>query len=401
MENNRIRLSFFLYKSRTNNRGLAPVYLRISLPSERGQIYTGVSIHEKHWDQRKYLIKGNKPEHAELNKTLATFRTKVLNIFNSYLDRDIPISIEAIKSQLDGDKDGVKTLLQAFSYHSVLLAKRPKNEVSKATITKYRTLQTKVERYISREYGRNDIFLKELDHQFVVGLEIYLKSVEEITHNPAIKYIQFLKKITNMAVSHSWISRNPFQNFKCSLKEVERGYLTMDEVNRLRNKEIGNKRLAAIRDIFLFSCFTGLAYADVKNLTKQCIITGADGNLWICSQRVKTTTRISVPILPAAGEILERHHNKQSKQLLPILSNQKMNAYLKEIGDICLISKKLTFHLARHTFATTITLSNGVPIETVSKMLGHTNLKTTQIYAKVVDTKISEDMAIVRIKLNH
>lgn len=398
MEHNKIRLSFFLYKSRKSSKGLAPVYLKVSLQGEQGQFYAGVSIEEKYWDQKKYLVRGNKPEHHEYNRQLSAIKSKVLGIFNSYQEKDLPLSIEAIRSHLNGENREVKTILQAFDYHQHLLDSSPDTEVSKATRTKYRTLKSKVSSYIAHKYSRSDFFLKELDHQFVVGFELYLKSVEGITHNPAIKYIQFLKKITNMSVSHGWITSNPFRNFKCSIKDVDRGFLTMDELNKIREKQIENKRISAVKDIFVFSCYTGLAYADVKKLTQQDIITGVDGNKWVNSYRTKTRVRISVPILPQAEEILNRYPLDTRGRLLPVLSNQKMNAYLKEVGDICGVKKRLTFHLARHTFATTVTLSNGVPIETVSKMLGHTNLKTTQIYAKVVDTKISQDMQKLREK---
>lgn len=399
MENSRIYLSFFLYKSRRNKNG-TPVYLKISLPNESGQLHTGVTIDEKQWNSQKYQVRENKPEHKELNKQLSIFKSKVLAVCNEYQDKDLPVSIEAIKQRINRHNDGeVRTLLEAFKLHNEQLRLKLGVESTKATVTKYESLYKKVGRYIEHQYKRKDIFLKELDHRFVVNFEIFLKTVDKISHNPTIKYIQFLKKITNMSVAHGWITFNPFRNFKCSLKDTNRGFLTANELFLLQNKEIQNKRLSAIRDIFVFSCYTGLAYADVKTLTQNGIVKGVDGNNWINSSRKKTGIRISVPILNQAQCILGKYIPDKHGRLLPVLSNQKVNAYLKEIGDICGTEKNLTFHLARHTFATTVTLSNGVPIETVSKMLGHTNLKTTQIYAKVVDTKISNDMQVLQSKL--
>lgn len=398
MEGNRIFISFFLYKSRKTTKGTIPIFARITHEGNRLNHNTGLFTDEKSWDTNKYLVKGNKPEALEINKCLSSLKAKIISIHNELLEKEIPISIEVLKLKLAGRDTERKTLLEAIKYHNALIAKS--SETRKATSTKYQTLENKVIKYLAHQYQRKDIFLKELNYQFAVDFEMYLKIVDNISHNPAIKYIQLLKKIVNMSIAHGWLDRNPLQNFKCVIKEVERGFLTMDEVDKLHGKEISNTRLATVRDIFIFCCYTGLSYADVKKLTQQHIVIGEDGNNWINSIRTKTGTRISVPILPVAESILNQYKGlHKNKTVLPVLSNQKMNAYLKELGDICRIEKKLTFHLARHTFATTITLTNGVPLESVSKMLGHTNLKTTQIYAKVVDTKISQDMQQLKIKL--
>ncbi len=203
-------------------------------------------------------------------------------------------------------------------------------------------------------------------------------------------------------MANGWLIKDPFVNYKSKVKEVVREYLSEIEIEQLINKEFKSERLELVRDIFVFSCFTGLAYVDVKQLTLDNISIGIDGDKWIFKNRQKTDTTSKIPLLPTAQEIINKYSEhpvcKNEKRLLPILSNQKMNAYLKEIADVCEINKDLTFHIARHTFATTVTLSNGVPIETVSKMLGHTNLKTTQHYAKILDKKISEDMMILKSK---
>lgn len=204
---------------------------------------------------------------------------------------------------------------------------------------------------------------------------------------------------------NEWISRDPFLHWKGKLKVVEREFLSKEELQGMISKEIKNERLTLVKDIFLFCCFTGLAYADVQKLSEKEVVVGIDGNKWIKTNCTKTKIRSNIPILPNAEDILEKystHPEVNEKRLLPVLSNQKMNAYIKEIGDLCGITKNLTFHLARHTFATTVTLSNGVPIESVSKMLGHKNLQTTQHYAKILDRKVSDDMAVLRerLKLN-
>jgi integrase len=204
-------------------------------------------------------------------------------------------------------------------------------------------------------------------------------------------------------MANGWISSSPFVNYKGKMKEVERAYLSQVELEAIIEKDFNNARLNLVKDIFVFSCYTGLAYIDVQKLTPSHIVIGIDGEKWIYTHRQKTDTRSNIPLLPVPLQIIEKyreHDNCINRNcLLPILSNQKMNAYLKEIADVCNINKELTFHIARHTFATTVTLSNGVPIESVSKMLGHSSIKQTQHYAKVLDKKVSNDMLMLRSKL--
>jgi integrase len=219
-----------------------------------------------------------------------------------------------------------------------------------------------------------------------------------------MKYITCVKKMAIRALRNGWLQRDPFLGFNMALREVEREALTEEELHAMETKTFPAERLTQVRDIFLFSCFTGLAYADLQKLRRSEISTGIDGGKWIFTRRQKTDSSSRIPVLPMALDILQKYSDHPQCQIqdkvLPILSNQKMNAYLKEIADCCGISKSLTFHIARHTFATTITLSNGVPIETVSKMLGHRNLKTTQHYAKILDKKVSQDMLALKEKLS-
>jgi len=218
-----------------------------------------------------------------------------------------------------------------------------------------------------------------------------------------MKYLANFRKIVKKCLQIGWLARDPFMGFSMAKKEVERHALSMEELLSIGNKNLEVERISQVRDIFLFSCYTGLAYADVKKLKRSEITSGIDGGKWIFSRRQKTNTLYRIPLLPKAQELLGRYTNHPqcllSDRVLPVLSNQKMNAYLKEIADLCGIQKRLTFHIARHTFATTITLSNGVPIETVSNMLGHKNIRTTQHYAKIVDNKISTDMKRLMEKL--
>jgi site-specific recombinase XerD len=218
-----------------------------------------------------------------------------------------------------------------------------------------------------------------------------------------MKYIRNFRKIVNGCIRRGWLTRDPFLGFKMSMEEVKITPLSKEELKALSEKEFSCERLDQVKDIFVFCCFTGLAYVDIKKLKRSEIVLGIDEEKWIFTTRQKTDTASRIPILPTAQRIMEKYGNHiqclNDNRLLPVLSNQKMNAYLKEIADVCNINKKLTFHIARHTFATTVTLSNGVPIETVSKMLGHKNLRTTQHYAKILDRRVSDDMQQLKKKL--
>lgn len=244
--------------------------------------------------------------------------------------------------------------------------------------------------------------IEELDYAFMSEYEFWLKSVRKCDHNTAMKYLANFKKIVIRCIKNGWLQRDPFIAFKLTKREVERIALTESEIEKITNEVFQMEGTSIVRDIFLFCCYTGLAYADVEKLKKTDIVIGNDGEKWLISKRQKTDVTARIPLLPPAIAIMNKHANHprclEKNLVLPVLSNQKMNDYLKIIANQCKITKDLTFHIARHTFATTVTLSNGVPIETVSKMLGHRNLKTTQHYAKILDKKIGDDMKGLREK---
>jgi site-specific recombinase XerD len=224
-----------------------------------------------------------------------------------------------------------------------------------------------------------------------------------LSNNGVMKHLERLRKMINLALQMEWIDKNPFLAYRLKFEKVDRDYLTKQELAKIEAKDFEMPRLELVKDLFIFSCYTGLSYIDVSNLKQENIVTGIDEEKWIVTSRQKTNTVVKMPILPKALAVLEKYadHPKSlaDRTLIPTFSNQKLNSYLKEIADLCGIKKHLTFHTARHTFATTVTLSNGVPIESVSKMLGHTKLATTQIYARVLETKLSDDMAALRKRL--
>tara|TARA_R110002020_G_scaffold259768_1_gene473662 strand:- start:1091 stop:2113 length:1023 start_codon:yes stop_codon:yes gene_type:complete len=290
-----------------------------------------------------------------------------------------------------------KMLLELFKEHNDKIFRLIRSgEYSLGTFKRYDTVHNHLREYIKANYQGTDIALKDIDYKFIEGFAFFLKSEKNCATNTTLKYIRNFKKIVRIAQAHNYIQKDPFINWKMKRKVVNREFLSETELKRMSEKEFEMDRLSQVRDIFIFSCFTGLAYIDVQKLTRNDILMGVDGSKWIKIKRTKTDTPSSIPVLPEAQYILDKYANfpqvDSANKLLPVASNQKVNAYLKEIAVLCKINKTLTFHLARHTFATTVTLSRGVPIETVSKMLGHTNLTTTQHYAKVLDLKISRDM---------
>lgn len=392
-------INFWLAKAKMKA-GKAPIYCRITVNGQRTEISTKRSIEPNKWDNHGTgMVKGKSEEARIINVYLDMMKTEIqhhLNILNS---KGEFITSDKIKKSIKGediDNAGEQFLFKAFEYHNSQMEARIGIDVVKATHTKFETVLSKLRSFVKLKHKVNDFYLKELNNKFVVDFEYYLKVNDKIAHNTVMKYIQNLKKVVNMCVANDWLAKDPFINFKLTRKNVIRDVLSITDVQALRKKEFSIERLVEVRDIFLFCCFTGFSFVDVEKLSVNELIIGIDGGKWIYTNRKKTGNQSNVPLLPAALEIVEKYKEHPCRiiqaKLLPVKSNQKMNAYLKEIGDICKITKPLTMHLARHTFATTITLNNGVPMETVSKMLGHTKLSTTQLYAKVLETKVSEDM---------
>lgn len=393
---------FWIYKSRTKVNGQAPIYCRITVNGKRTQFSINRDIDPNKWIASVGAAKGNSEEARTLNSYLNKVRNELFKHFNLLEASDQFITADTIKNCYLGNSEKQRSLIETFEYHNNQMKELIGIDVVKATHTKFETVLKKLKLYLKKNYKRSDIFLQELDHKFIVDFEYYLKVDQEISHNTVMKYIRNLKKVMNMAVMNDWITKNPFSSFICSTKKVTREILTEYELQLLAEKEFSIQRLEEVRDIFLFCCYTGYAFVDVEKLTPSDVDLGIDGGKWIFTNRKKTGTTSNVPLLPPAQEIIEKYLDHPycvtKRKLLPVKSNQKMNAYLKEVADLCGIPKKLTMHIARHTFATTVTLSNGVPIETVSRLLGHTKLATTQIYAQVLEHKVSEDMQHLKTK---
>lgn len=345
---------------------------------------------------------GKKEDARELNAYIDMIRNKVYEAHRELVTASVPVTAEAIKQKLSGSEESPQRFIELFEQHNQRFAELVGKEYAKATLVKYNTCLSSLKQFLKWKYGAEDIPVKDIQYDFITDFEFYLKSVQNIAHNTAMGYIKKVKKVIRSCVANNLLDKDPFMAYRVQIKKTGRTYLLEEELKAIENKQFQIDRLNEVRDLFLFSCYTGLSYSDVEKLIPSSVVKGIDGEQWIYTSRTKTGTSSHIPLLPQALAIINkyREHPKvvTSGKLLPVISNQRLNSYLKEVADCCGIRKNLTFHIARHTFATTVTLSNGVPIETVSKMLGHTNIKTTQHYAKILDMKVSEDMQLLKQK---
>ncbi|MCC7379920.1 MAG: Tyrosine recombinase XerD [Bacteroidetes bacterium ADurb.BinA245] len=395
---------FYLKKPKGYVSGPAPIYLRLTVSGQRAEMSTGKECLPERWNSVAGLAKGNTEEVKSLNAYLSILQGKLHQYHNQLLATGETITAETLKNKVSGKSERARSLVKIFQDHNNQIETLLNDEFAPGTLERYKTSLKHTVNFLKWKFRVSDIDIRRIDHAFITEYEFYLRSVRKCNNNTAVKYIKNFGKIIRICIANGWLDKNPFSNYKSKVKEVERAFLVEEEMQVLASKEFVTERLNQVKDIFLFSCFTGLAYIDVKKLTKNNITIGIDGEKWIYTNRQKTDTRSNIPLLPMAEEIIAKYKEHpqclNEGKLLPVLSNQKMNAYLKEMADVCGINKELTFHIARHTFATTVTLTNGVPIESVSKMLGHKNLRTTQHYAKILDRKVSDDMKMLRSKLS-
>ena len=374
--------------------------LRIYLNNERLSLgSTGISVKSSQWDKEKERIKGRTTEALNTNLQLDNIASGLQSIFRRIEMSDV-VSLERIKSEFLGKKEEIDTLMQLFEKHNGDVAKQIGVSVGKATLQKYNVCKRHFSEFLEKQYKRSDLKLTELTYVVIREFDLYLRTEVGQNPNTATKTMKTFKTITLLGQKMGVLLHDPFMNHRFHIEPVNRGFLTDEEILCIAHKQINIPRLELIRDIFIFSCFTGLAYIDVSNLTPDHIVTLGDKQ-WIMTQRQKTSVETNVLLLDIPKAIIAKYGGKtyRNGKLFPMLTNQKTNSYLKEIADICGIKKNLTFHLARHTFAT-MSLSKGVPMESVSKMLGHTNIRTTQIYARITNKKIEHDMEELADKLD-
>jgi len=376
--------------------------LRITVDSNFVDLSTKRKCFTQAWNAKAGRAEGKTDYAKSINTYLDTRQQKVFEAKRRLIEVDEEVTPAKIKDLMLGRKVQKEKymLMEQFKLHNEQMKALVGSDFAPATLERYETSYKHTLHFLQSKYNVPDIDIEKLDYDFISGYEFWLKTVRKCDHNSTMKYLSNFKKIVNRCVKSGKLLRDPFVGFNMSKREVERDVLTEDQLKRIAQENFTGERLALVHDIFLFCCYTGLAYADIEKLKQTEIVKGSDGGLWIIAKRQKTNVTSRIPPLPVALEIIDRYKDHVSCRMkgmvLPVLSNQKLNSYLKAIADRCSIHFNLTFHIARHTFATTVTLSNGIPIETVSRMLGHRNLKTTQHYAKILDKKISEDMKKLR-----
>lgn len=391
-----ILVSFLARKTLKKKNGMIPVYCRIRYDNRIAQFNTKIDVFGANWDSQTTRVIGNNSK--SVNIQLEKIRIDIIKKYELLYKTNIIITAKTILDLYKNNSLLMDGIMNVFKQHNKNMKSLIGIEYSKGSYKNYITTIKHLKNYIKTKFNTDDISLNKLNYDFVYNFSHYILLNTKCTHNGMMKHIQRLKKITNFCIKNNYITNDPFIGFKIKFKKSNRVYINNEELYILKNIKL-NKSLNKIRDIFLFACYTGLSYIDLYNLNIKNIQIGDDNLKWIFIKRHKTDIPSNVPILPPALIILNKYKTQNNiNGIFPMISNQKTNIALKEIARLCNFNKKLTFHCARHTFATTITLTNGVPIETVSKMLGHNNIKTTQIYARVIDSKISADMMKLRQK---
>ncbi|WP_370097841.1 site-specific integrase [Xanthomarina gelatinilytica] len=398
---NTFSISFWADLKNAKNEN-ALLYARITVNSKRVNISLKRKVYINDWDSKKSKVKGTSQQARQTNLYLDQVHSRLFQIFQDFKFKGKFITAQLVKAAYLGESISDKTLLNIFDYHR----KKIENTLAVGTIRNFEVSTGYVLRYLNEVIKTSDIYLKQLDYKFISDFETFLHNYypknhpKALGHNTVMKHIQRLRKIITLAYHIEWIDKDPFVRWKPSYEKRERQFLTENELANIENYYFPIERLDRVRDLFVFSCYTGISYSDIIRLTPENIVMDIDGHNWIYTKRKKTKTLVKIPILEKAEYIIDKYCGHPITQvsgtLLPVLTNEKLNLYLKEVADACGISKNLTFHMARHTFATTVTLTNGVPIETVSKLLGHTKITTTQIYARIIDRKISEDMSSLK-----
>ena len=394
------KVSFYLRSNYENKEGKSPVMLRIFLGGAMSNLgSTKIFVDKAQWNNRTSRQKGRSSEALTVNASLDAISANLHSLYHKYQD-DETISLDKLRSAYLGQSKEFSTFLPVFDKFIEDMRQRIGHTLSPNTFQKYSILRCHFAEFLAHKYNRKDIGLAEFTPIIIQDFDLYLSTVATYAHNTTVKKLKTLKTVTIYALKRGYLLQDPFRDHHFHLAPVDRGFLTDEEILRITSKEFFTPRLELVRDLFLFSCFTGLAYIDVANLRREHLVT-LDGKTWIMTRRQKTKVESNILLLDIPKAIIKKYSSKTYRdgKLFPILSNQKMNAYLKEIADLCGLQKRLTFHQARHTFAT-MSLSKGVPMESVSKMLGHTNIKTTQIYARITSKKIEHDMEQLAGKLD-
>ena len=383
---------FFIRESRVRKDGTASIEVVLTVNGERCAFSTGKRVKSCNWDKAKQQVKGKDEEAQSLNNYLKAIKAKLYQKEAELLDRGFIITAELLRDAYFDKVESLKekTLFEVFEEHNQEQEKLVGNGVSKATywISVYTVRLLKV--FVQQKYKREDLYLRELNLNFIQSFHSFLRIDKGMAQNSSTKHLKLLKKIVNLAVANSYMTTNPFITYKIEREPVEIDFLDEEELRKIINFDTPLPRLERAKDMFLFGCFTGLSYIDIKTLAPEHFEKDNTGRIWIKKRRVKTGVLSRIPLLPIAKLILDKY--KGGEKLLPIQDPADINKYLKDIAILCDIKKRITFHTSRHTFASTVTLANNISLEVVSKMLGHTNTRMTNHYAKLIDKCIGEQM---------
>lgn len=396
-----LHILFFLYRSKTNEKGTSPIFCRLTLNSKRKQFSTGFFLKEQYWNNQTQRFRGNSIDAQHINAGIESIRTKLLKSYDELAKEKTSFIVDDVYNRFSGNDKEYKTLLQAFGYHNQKMKELVGKDYVKATYDKFVVIQSHIEDFIKNTYNVSDYPLIEIKLKFLHDLDHYLKVDKGHNQNTINKVIERVKKVVRIAVGNGWITADPFMLYQKKKYVKEVVFLSNQELKKLETHRFAQDRLEAVRDCFIFSCYTGLAYNEAALLAVEHLQLDDNGILWIEMIRQKTQRPIAVPVLPRAMKVLRKYgYPKDEGLLLPAISNQKMNSYIKEVAEVVGINKHLTHHIARKTFASTVLLSNDIPIEIVSFLLGHSKTATTEHhYAKVVKGSVLKHISKLGKKL--
>lgn len=403
MKQEMMNVLFYIIKTRTLRNGEAPILLRVTIDGSYSDIRINRSVKTELWDAKLGMCRGKSREANELNEYIRSLHTRLYEIHRNMVLQDEYFSPDILLKKLF-NKETTKIVMVFFKEHNEDCRRRIGIDYAYSTINRYDNCYKTLQVVIEKEYGKSDITFTEFNNQLIRKLELYLKVDKGLSQNTLVRYMKVIKKISGLAITSGLLKTDPFAGMKFKQPKTNPVFLTKEELDKIIQKEFDVPRIALVRDVFVFCCMTGLAFIDVRNLKKEHIFLDSDGTYWIRKTRQKTENMCDIPLLDIPLEIIRRYEDhkmcKTKGILLPVMCNQKMNSYLKEIADFCGIDKEISTHSARHTFATTVTLANGVALTNVARMLGHTSTRMTEHYAKVLSHNISADMKNVQKKIS-
>jgi site-specific recombinase XerD len=403
-----VRLSLYIKADKVTVEGDAPIYMKIVYLNSKTTMNLGLKIYVERWKVTNQLKNTKVNSERKLRVDIDVIMLRVREIHNNLLLKEVPFSATIIKNVYNGKGDttaGNKLMLsELFDKHIKAFEPLVESGVrAKESLRKYNTLRNHVYEFIDFEFKLDDVALKSLNYAFIESFDLFLRTNKGIGNNTTVKYVQAFRRLMNIAVKYDWLMKDPFILYDKKIKVKDAIFLSLEELTKIEKVKLISKRLEVVRDIFVFSCYTGYSPIDIHKLTSNSIVTGTDGQKWILAKRTKTGVNSDFPLLPVPEKIIKKYQNdpycQEKSHLIPKRSTQKMNMYLKEIAEIAEINKSLHQYVSRHTFACTVILANGLSMEVLSKMLGHTNLKQTMHYGKIQNTRVGQEMLALRKKL--